>query len=257
MLRSRVHEFMKRTIRGRTVLTKQLADPGKRLNSSPVETDDRWAVSTAHDELIRYVIRKTGARNVLEFGAGRSSLAAAQTLADMGGGRLTSVEETPEWCRDVWAEVQRLKSVDARLVTAAPKVSFGVLGLFFHYRNAEPMIADRGPYSLVIVDAPQYYYGRDGALVSAYPNLAPEAWIILDDAARRLEQWTVIRWIFTYPDTEVAFFDTAFGGRGVAVLRCRLAGRRPRFSMIAQMSSIYHALRCWNIRRIRKQRKNG
>jgi predicted O-methyltransferase YrrM len=53
--------------------------------------------------------------NILEFGAGSSSLVLATALSAAGGGKLTSVEQNPQWCIEKWAIVKQKENVDCHI----------------------------------------------------------------------------------------------------------------------------------------------
>ena len=210
--------------------------------------DGGFSISPELGRLLARVVQRFERRNILEFGAGRSSLILAHALASAGGGRLTSIEQRPEWCAEAWAGVGQVPGVSARLLIAAPRLRVSPAGVYYAYRDAGPAVASGGPYDLVLIDAPQWYYGRDGSLHLAWPHLAAGALVILDDAGRRGERWTVIRWQRTYPGLSLIAADLEFGGRGVAVLR-QGDLRRRRFSMVSLVSSAYHARRNARARR--------
>jgi predicted O-methyltransferase YrrM len=180
-------------------------------------------------------------RSVLELGAGTSSVVIAQALRLAGGGRLTSIEQDPSWCRERWAMVTATPTIDAHLEVALPV--FRMLGPFpcHLYATAQRTVVERGPYDLVLVDAPQRYYGRDGALPLVAGSLRCGALIVLDDAGRIWERAVIRRWLQTYVGLELIAFDPEFGRQGVAILRVThlLSERtsvRPWVSGMAQAS---------------------
>lgn len=177
-------------------------------------------------ELARLLARLVlaGRRSVLEFGAGASSRVMAAALAERGGGRLLSLEQERSWCADAWREVAAQPRVDAMLVD--------LLATYRAYRPTK-LIADHhaltgfAPFDLVLVDAPQWWLGRDSTLYLASPYLAPGAVIVVDDAGRPGEDAAVRAWLASYPGLVVTHLDRDFGGRGVAVLTMRHNRRRP------------------------------
>ena len=208
---------------------------------------DIWSISDDLSRLLARAVNELRLANVLEFGAGLSSLTLATALSICSGGQLTSVEQNPEWCRPLWREVEQISNVDAELVGSGLGLRLGMAGLHYWFKHADSVLARRGPYDLVVVDAPQGIYSRDGALHMARRHLSPNALIVLDDAGRNGEQWTLYRWLQTYPGLELTFFDPAFGGRGVAVLRT--GGRlKSRLAIMAALGSIYHALKYRHLR---------
>jgi predicted O-methyltransferase YrrM len=178
-----------------------------------------WSLAPGSARLLAGLILELPIRSVLELGAGRSSLVIAAALAEREGGRLTSVEQDPEWCVEAWAGVRRARSVDARLLRASPRLTLDRRGVYFRLAGPERELAARGPFDLVLIDAPQYFYGRDGGLHLAWGHLHPGAVILLDDAGRSGERRTVRRWLATYPGLELVHRDPALGSNGVAVLR--------------------------------------
>ncbi|MGE5926930.1 MAG: hypothetical protein ACM357_06230, partial [Gemmatimonadota bacterium] len=91
-------------------------------------------------------------------------------------------------------------------------------GAAWCYERAPAVLAERGPFDLVLVDAPQSWIGRGGALHTAIPHLAKGALIVVDDAGREGERNLVGGWLRAYPGLRLAAFDPAFGRLGVAVL---------------------------------------
>lgn len=207
-----------------------------------------WPITAELGRFLARLVVKLGCRNVLEFGAGSSSLVLAHALSMSSGGRLTSVEQDPTWCAPLFEEVKGIKNVDAQLVGANLEFKMTAQGFYHSYEEAAHIIAQRGPYDLVLIDGPQTFYGRDGGLHLAYPHLSPNALIVLDDAKRQGEQWTMQRWLQTYPGLDLGLFDPIFSERGVAVLVNQIdKGKRPSLSSL--LSSGGFALKNWYYRR--------
>jgi hypothetical protein len=166
----------------------------------------------------------------------------------VSGGRLTSVEQNPEWCREYWSRVLAFEDVDGRLVESKPRLSLGAAGICYSFRGAARVVASRGPYDLALVDAPQGFYGRDGVLQMLRQYLVPGALVILDDAGRSGERWALLRCLATYPGYSLASYDENFGGRGCALLRWN-GDTRVRPTLLATSSSVLQAMRYWCVRR--------
>lgn len=209
-----------------------------------------WAITPDLARLLSRLVMLQAA-NVLELGAGSSSVVIAQTLAFKGGGRLTSIEQSPQWCAPQWASVKRLPAVDADLIHAPPRPVLSRLGVHYQF-DAKAALSRRGPFDLVLVDAPQSYFGRDGALPLIRDSLAPGALILVDDAGRSGEQWTVFRWLRTYSRSlRLRVFDPAFGGRGLIVLEFT-GPARARFDPLSFLTGCGHAARLYRQRRALK-----
>lgn len=212
-----------------------------------------WSISPELGVLLYRLVTEHDRRRVLEFGAGSSSVLLAAALSERGGGLLTSIEESPEWCADQWDLVRTTATVDAELIAARPQLAWHAAALAYIYESARPRIEARGPYDLVLIDAPQYYYGRDGALAASHAQLRAGTLIVLDDAGRSAEQWSIRRWLRTYPGLELRLYAPTFGGKGVAVLEV-VRPLRPRANALTAISSYYHVVEHWTKRRKRRKR---
>ena len=182
-----------------------------------------WAITSAAANFLGQLVGQLQPKSVLEFGAGSSSVVLATALSLGGGGRLTSLEQSPRWCVDQWALVQQQKTVDAAMIVTKPELGWGCLGLYFWYKSAVQALAARAPFDLVLIDAPQFFFGRDGALPLIYPYLNLNALIVLDDAGRADEKAAVARWLKTYPGLTLVYNDPDFSGKGLAVLKYQTA----------------------------------
>lgn len=207
-----------------------------------------WSISRDLARLLAHAVIGSQLSSVLEFGAGLSSLVLATSLSLVSSGRLTSVEQNPEWCREYWDRVMTLGSVDSRLVESKPRLTVGAAGFCYSFRSAARVVASRGPYDIVLVDAPQGFYGRDGVLQMLRQYLVSGALVVLDDAGRSGEQWALFRCLVTFRGYELVFYDSDFGGRGCAVLRWN-GDARIRPSLLATSSSALQAARYWRERR--------
>lgn len=232
----------------------QSDQPGSAINAMAPDLPNTWAISRKHAQFLARLVVNLRPQHVLEFGAGASSLVLARALASIGGGQLTSVEQSPEWCAELWSQVRRVQRVDAQLIVASPRFRIGPAGVYFSYPTAADTIAERGPYDLVFIDAPQSFYGRDGALHSAYAQLQPNAVVILDDARRGSERWTLYRWLQIYPGLTLAVFDPDFAKRGVAILQ-HTGDKTRRVRASAIITSAVFALYAWVTRGYRMLRR--
>ena len=194
-----------------------------RVEAHVPDGSDPWPCTPQLARLLaRLVI--AGRRSVLEFGAGASSRVIAAALAETGGGRLLSLEQDRSWCGEAWGDVARQPRVDAMLADLS--------ATYRRYRPTklsvdERILAGFAPFDLVLVDAPQWWLGRDSTLYLVSHYLAPGAVIVVDDAGRASEEAAVRAWLASYPGLVVTRLDRGFGGRGVAVLTLRHNRRAP------------------------------
>lgn len=183
---------------------------------------DPWPCTPELARLLAHLVL-AGRRSVLEFGAGASSCAIAAALAQIGGGRLLSLEQDRSWCAHAWRDVARQPLVKAMLADLS--------ATYRPYRPTKLSVDRRAlgsfaPFDLVLIDAPQWWFGRDSTLYLASSYLARDAVIVVDDAGRPAEQAAIRAWLASYPGLVVTRLDPGFGGRGVAVLTLRHNQRR-------------------------------
>jgi len=163
-------------------------------------------------------IALAGRTEVVELGSGVSTVVLARLLRERGG-RLTTVEHQPDWARFVRSQLKRegLTTV-ARLVEAPLEPH--PLALDDAPWYAERALADLpNEVDLLLIDGPPGY--SEGMERSRYPalpalaeRLAPDSFVLLDDATRPgerdiVERWRAAGWEFGIRDAE----DIATGTR--------------------------------------------
>jgi len=220
-----------------------------------------YSISPEMGQVLARIIVQEERTDVLEFGAGMSSQVIAAAVAENGGGRLTSVEENPEWCEEAWGLVRDAANLDALLLQGVVRLTVDGRGIYYGYAPLSRM-EERGPYDLMFLDAPWGRFGRDGGLHLAMNHLAIGGLIVLDDARRRREQKSLHRWMVTYPDLRLVCNDLD-AARGIAVLRKEApaaAGSKPdlrrRIALLQAnwVGAGYELLRSsWSVRRYRRR----
>jgi predicted O-methyltransferase YrrM len=183
----------------------------------------QWALNVAAANTLVGLVEHFRPASVLEFGAGRSSLVLAHALQQNGGGRLTSIEHQPRYSKPEWEGVARYSDVDARLVVAPLKLRMTRHGPLYVYDGIAPALTSRGPFDLVLVDAPPGEFGRDWPFYAAAPFLSAGALVMLDDVERAQEQTTLRRWARALPIESIGEVASADGRRS-AVLRLAQPG---------------------------------
>ena len=214
------------------------------------DNSEQFPISQALARFLARIVINMEFKNILEFGAGSSSLVFARSLKLLGGGRLTSVESDPQWCSDIWEKVEGINVVDAELIVSTPRFVISRKGLYHSYTSAKKEIAKRGPYDLVLIDAPQWSYGRDGSLHTAFPFLRKGTLLVIDDAGRPGDRWSLYRWLQIYPGLQLALYDQDFAGKGVALLYYD-GDKRNYLSCRCIITSAYHSMLNWLTRRRR------
>lgn len=167
---------------------------------------------------LRHIVREIARlrpANVVELGAGASSLIAARALALHGGGRLTSfdqhggfVDATRTWLAD-----HGLKA-DLRHAPLTSE-SEDWPGRWYALDNLPDSI------DLLIIDGPPWSVHPlvRGAADSLFARLSPNAVVLLDDAARPGERMVARRWRQRWPHIDFRLLHD--GTKGTLVGRCR------------------------------------
>lgn len=151
--------------------------------------NDGWS---AHSEYLRQMVQRVVTTDgpVLECGSGLSTLLLA-AAARARGTKVHSLEHFPAWRARVTEELARHGLDGVGTVHDAPLQEYGE---FAWYTFPSALRSLR--FSTVICDGPPSTTlgGRYGLLPLAGPSLAPDAVILLDDAARAEEQALIRRW---------------------------------------------------------------
>ena len=145
-------------------------------------------------------IRAIGARKVLEFGSGFSSLMIAREIGALEGNYLLSIDNSPrrssmarESCEISGSQAR----VEFRVAGLRPKV-YGSR-LLLSYDLPRGLLEALGPFDLALIGAPPYDYGREAVFYDSFPAISPGGYIILDDANREdMEKANVRNWQAAY-----------------------------------------------------------
>lgn len=173
-----------------------------------------WAISA--DALVTVVrdIRRRRSPSVVEFGSGLSTIAIAALLQTMGKGKLVTVENDPDYLKQVDDDLSAygLKSfVDLRHL---PMVSFPAtppLASCFSYDLREL----EAQFNVALVDGP--FTAKFGAATRLAPlewcvsRLHPGGSVYLDDAARNEERQVVTSLLALHSDIKEESFNTEKG----------------------------------------------
>jgi len=209
-----------------------------------------WSITKNLGKLVIKIIKEEDIKRVIEFGAGSSSLVISSALAENGEGKLVSLEQRPEWCKKEWKKVENMKEVKSSIIHVDEYVSWGVSGLYYSFGNVREKMDRRKAFDLVFIDAPQYFFGREGTLPIILPHIASGGLVVLDDAGRSKEQFALYQWLRSYPGLELVCFDEEFGGKGVAILENSWTGEK-RFSPLSFLASIGVTFSRWRALRDR------
>lgn len=136
----------------------------------------------------------TDPAQVVECGAGVSTIVLARLLAQCGRGTLTALEHDPAWAARVGASLadEGLEGV-ARVVLAPlegePEPWYAEAGVAQLPDAIDLLVVDGPP-----ADRPELALARRPALGRLAPRLAPGATVVLDDIGRAGEQEVLVTW---------------------------------------------------------------
>lgn len=160
-----------------------------------------WRADVVFLRHIADEIARMRPRNIVEIGAGSSTLVAAQALARYGGGALHSLEQHEGFARATAARLAD-HGLAARIMTAG--LTWRVAGWpgRWHASCALPEQID-----MLIIDGPPWTEHPlvRGAAECLFARLSPGAVILLDDAARPGERIVARRWRRRWPSIDFRF----------------------------------------------------
>jgi hypothetical protein len=199
--------------------------------------DDSWALHPEVCQMLGRWIRAQKPRIVVEFGSGFSTYLIAAELRGIPGARLFSFEHHPL----IHEKVQR--GLTERGLDGQVRLSLCPLSIGLH--SGRPLISYQiprrvwqaiPPVELAVVDGPPAdAFGREAAGYRLVPKMAPDGWILLDDAERPHERACVDRWrAHARGGLDARILDI---GRGVALMRFRDRGTR-RWSFVGSGTSL-------------------
>lgn len=173
-----------------------------KVGVSNLEHPGSWALDPASCRFLAAFIRAIKAARVLEFGSGFSSLMIARELAGKEGNLLYSVDDSEQYSALAKEGVENSEAranVEFRVAPLRPK--FYGPRLLLAYGLPPGLLEAKGPFDLVLIDAPHHDYGREAVLYDAFPAVAPGGYLILDDANREgMERDYVRSWQLAYGD---------------------------------------------------------
>ena len=168
------------------------------LASGPALHADDWSLA---DEALAVVLARIGDSpvTVAECGSGRSTIVIARRLAELGAGRVDSLEHDPAWAQATRAALAA-EGLDAvatvHLAPLEPHRLAGERGAWY-----SAAIAAKLPDSieLLLIDGPpagepELERSRHPALAELGPRLAAGAAIVVDDATRAGETAAIASW---------------------------------------------------------------
>jgi predicted O-methyltransferase YrrM len=192
----------------------------------PLHADD-WSLGDPELEAVLDAVA-CGARTVVECGSGRSTVLIARALRELGTGKVHSLEHDPAWALRCRAQLAAEGLAGVAQVIEAPLAAHSLAqpGCRWYAPWALRGLPEAG-VDLLLVDGPPA--GEPAIARSRYPGLpaladrlTDDAVVMLDDAVRPGERWTLERWT-----AEHAVRFRFAPGTGLAI-GCMLAPRDAR-----------------------------
>lgn len=214
-----------------------------KVEVSRLEYPGSWALEPSSCRFLAAFVRALGAKRILEFGSGFSTLMMAREIAAQEGNYLLSIDDSPHYsklAKDAFDGSGCSAKVDFRVAPLKPR--FYGPRLLLSYDLPKGLLEALGPFDLVLVDAPHADYGREAVFYDAFPAMGLNAYLVLDDANR--------------PDTERAYvraWQAAYGdaidpvllegiGNGLGVIE-KLSETRPAVPLAGAFGASLRSLR--------------
>lgn len=201
-----------------------------KVSVSRFEHPGSWAMDPTSCRFLAAFTRALGARRVLEFGSGFSTLMMAREIAAVEGNFLLSVDDSAKYtalAKEAFETSECPAKVEFR--TAPLKPRFYGPRLLLGYNLPKGLLEAMGPFDLVLIDAPHHDYGRESVFYDAFAAVAPGGYLVLDDANRAdMEKEYVRAWLDTYGDAIDPIMLEGIGN-GLCVIE-KLDDCAPRYS---------------------------
>lgn len=171
-----------------------------KVNVSRLEHPGSWALDPASCRFLAAFTRALGARRVLEFGSGFSTLMMARETEKVENNFLLSVDDSAKYsalAKEAFETSECGAKVEFRVAPLQPRL-YGTR-LLLSYSLPKGLLEALGPFDLVLIDAPHHDLGRESVFYDAFPAVAPGGYVVLDDANRTdMEKAYVRSWQAAY-----------------------------------------------------------
>jgi predicted O-methyltransferase YrrM len=200
-----------------------------KVNVSKLEHPGSWALDPASCRFLAAFTRALGARRVLEFGSGFSTLMMAREIEQHEGNYLLSIDDSPHYsalAKEAYEGSGCQAKVEFRVAPLRPR--FYGPRLLLSYSLPKGLLEALGPFDLVLIDAPHHDYGRESVFYDVFSAVAQGGYIVLDDANREdMERKYVRAWQAAYGDAMDPVLLEGIGN-GLGVME-KLSDIKPRY----------------------------
>lgn len=201
------------------------------------------ALDPASCRFVAAFVRALGAKRILEFGSGFSTLMMAREIAATEGNFLLSIDHLPGYsaaARDALESSGCQAKVEFRVAGLKPR--FYGPRLLLTYDLPKGLLEALGPFDLVLIDSPQHNYACEAVFYDAFPAVASGGYLVLGEANREgHEKVSSLNWDRAYGDAiQPAFLEGI--GNGLNVVE-KLGDDRPRYQMAGALSVSFKTAR--------------
>lgn len=150
--------------------------------SSLEHPGEELAMHPAACRFVAAFARAMGARKVLEFGSGFSTLMLARELAAVEGNYLLSIDDSRKFsglAREAVETSECRAKVEFRVAPLRPR--FYGPRLLLSYSLPKGLLDALGPFDLVLIDTPHHEAGREAIFYDAFEALLPGGYLVMDD----------------------------------------------------------------------------
>lgn len=214
-----------------------------KVQVSRLEHPGSWALDPSSCRFLAAFVRALGARRILEFGSGFSTLMMAREIAAQEGNYLLSIDDSPHYsklAKDAFDSAGCPAKVEFRVAPLKPR--FYGPRLLMSYDLPKGLLEAMGPFDLVLIDAPHQDYGRESVFYDAFPAMAVNGYLVLDDANRAdMERAYVRAWQAAYGDAIDPVLLEGIGN-GLGVIE-KLSEKKPAVPLAGSFSASAKSLR--------------
>ena len=209
-----------------------------KVNISKLEYPGAGAMDPSSCRFLAAFTRALGAKRILEFGSGFSTLMMAREIEPVEGNYLLSIDYSPRFsalARDAYETSGCQAKVEFRVAPLRPR--FYGAKLLLSYSLPKGLIEALGPFDLVLIDAPHHEYGCESVLYDVFPAVATGGYIVYDDANREDMAKNYLRgWKSAFGgDIDPVLLEGI--GNGLSVIE-KVSDSRPRYREISLPSTI-------------------
>ncbi len=197
------------------------------------------AMDPAACRFVAAFTKALGAKKVLEFGSGFSTLMIARELAGAEGNYLLSIDDSRKFsdqAREALETSECPAKVEFRVAPLRPR--FYGPRLLLSYGLPKGLLEALGPFDMVLVDTPHHEAGREAIFYDAFNALMPGGYLVMDDGNLECSEKVCLRnWLSVYGDSiEPIRLDGI--GQGLTVIE-KLDEVRPRYPLRGALGAAF------------------